>query len=207
MRIKETIVVEGRDDEAAVLAAVHANVICTHGYGIRQDILDVIKTACDSVGIIIFTDPDHAGLKIRERLLKSFPDAKQAFLTREQAEKDGDIGIENARPEDILKALRAAGCTFEDDLRTVGKSVTEDAFSRGGMAEDCGGREAFVSVTMEDLIGLGLAGRPDSSSLRSKTGAVLGIGSANTKTFLKRLFFMNISLEELVKAVISVKAQ
>ena len=44
-RIKETIVVEGRDDETAVLAAVEANIICTHGYGISQATIDEIKSA------------------------------------------------------------------------------------------------------------------------------------------------------------------
>ena len=189
MRLKETVVVEGRDDEAAVLAAVSANVICTHGYGIRPETIDVIRTAYETTGIIIFTDPDHAGLKIRERLLKPFPDAKQAFLTWTQAEKDGDIGIENAKPDAILNALRAAGGTLSEDA------------SSGGGSERSYGYVNHVSVTMEDLIRLGLAGSPDSSYLRSKAGAALGIGSANSKTFLKRLLFMDISLEDLVNAV------
>ena len=31
IRIRETVVVEGRDDESAVLRAVDAGVLCTHG--------------------------------------------------------------------------------------------------------------------------------------------------------------------------------
>ncbi len=185
VRIKETIVVEGKDDESAVLAAVSANVICTHGYGIRQQTLDLIKKAYDTVGIVIFTDPDHAGLRIRERLLRDFPNARQAFLTREQAEKDGDIGVENARPESVIRALSAAGCQFE------GSSAdnSEDADP-----------VCFTPVTMKDMTELGLAGGKDSARLRSKAGAALGIGSANCATFLKRLSFMNIGLEDLIKA-------
>ena len=190
MKIKETVVVEGRDDESAVLAAVSANTICTHGYGIRPEVLDIIRTAYETVGIIIFTDPDHAGLKIRERLLKLFPDAKQAFLTREQAEKDGDIGIENAKPEAILNALQAAGGTFSEGLFCRFSSCTED----------------IKHVTMEDMIKLGLAGSSGSSALRAKVGAILGTGSANSKTFLKRLDFMNISLEKLTDAVNSLSS-
>ena len=184
-RIIETVVVEGRDDQSAVLAAAEVNVICTHGYGINRKTLDLIGSAAENTGIIIFTDPDHAGRRIRERLTKLFPGAGQAFLTPEQAEKDGDIGIENASPEDILRALSAAGCTF------CGAGVS--------------GRKAALSesspVTMEDLIALGLAGSPKSSSLRQKTGGILGIGSANSKTFLKRLSFFGIDLTELEDAV------
>ena len=47
-RIKETIVVEGRDDQRAVLAAVDANIICTHGYGISASTLDAIVKANES---------------------------------------------------------------------------------------------------------------------------------------------------------------
>ncbi|MCQ2553838.1 MAG: ribonuclease M5, partial [Clostridia bacterium] len=60
MNIKETIVVEGKDDETAVLAAVDANIIITHGYGIRPQTIELIKKAYETTGIIIFTDPDHA---------------------------------------------------------------------------------------------------------------------------------------------------
>ena len=52
MTLKETVVVEGRDDESAVLAAVSANVITTHGYGIRPEKLELIKPAYDSCGIV-----------------------------------------------------------------------------------------------------------------------------------------------------------
>ena len=186
MKIRETVVVEGRDDEAAVLRALDANVICTHGYGITQETLELTAAAYGRTGIVIFTDPDHAGLRIRERLTKLFPDAKQAFLTKAQAEKDGDIGIENASPEDIVRALAACGCCiFEGDQ------------APDSMRPD---KEAGRAVTMEDLIFLGLAGGPGSAEKRGAVGGALGIGSANSKTFLKRMNYMGIGLEELEKA-------
>jgi len=168
-RILETIVVEGRDDKAAVLRAVDANIICTHGYGLSKSTLAEIAKAGESCGIIVFTDPDHAGLSIREKVLSVCPNAKQAFLTKEQAYKDGDIGIENATPESIIAALKAASA------------------STGG----------FNRYTMADLDRLGLVGLADSSKRRDELGAKLGIGSGNAKTFLKKLNFMNIDPEEL----------
>ncbi len=179
-RILQTIVVEGRDDMSAVLAAADANVIWTNGYGIRPETLDLISAAYEKTGIVIFTDPDHAGRQIRERLTELFPQAKQAHLTQSQAEKDGDIGIENASPDGILKALAAAGCLEDGSIPSVAKG--------------------HAPVTMEDLISLGLAGTDCSSQKRAAAGAALGIGTANSKTFLKRLAFMDIGLEELRKA-------
>lgn len=175
MTLKQTVVVEGRDDASAVLAAVSANVITTHGYGIRQETLDLIKTAYETCGIVIFTDPDHAGRKIRERLTALFPDARQAYLSEDQAERAGDIGVENASPEDIIRALQAAGC---------GEGR---AFEAGGTA----------AVTMDDMMRLGLAGGPESSGKRVRAGGRLGIGSPNAGTFLRRLNYLGIGLERL----------
>ena len=169
-RIKETIVVEGKDDKAAVLAAVDANVICTHGYGISEATFKLIKNAYEKTGIIVFTDPDHAGQKIRERVLAVCPNAKQAFLTKGEACKAGDIGIENAAPGAILKALGSAAAEISDSSNRF---------------------------TMEDMESLGLIGRPDSAARRAELGKKLGIGCANAKTFLKRLNFMNINPEDL----------
>ena len=174
INIKETIVVEGKDDRSAVLAAVDANIICTSGYGMNDKIIDSIRAAYQGPGIIIFTDPDHAGRKIRERLTGLFPGAKHAYLTQLEAEKQGDIGIENAKPESIIKALMNAHAEeFEGD----------------------------AVISMDDLVSLGLAGASESAKKRELAGAALGIGYANTKTFLKRLRFMGIDILTLEKAV------
>ncbi|MDD4286642.1 MAG: toprim domain-containing protein, partial [Eubacteriales bacterium] len=112
--IKQVIVVEGRDDEAAVLRAVQATTIATHGYGIRGETLELIGKAYREQGIILFTDPDHAGREIRRRLTRLFPGAGQAYLTVEEAEKNGDIGIENADAASIRSALDAAGAARKE---------------------------------------------------------------------------------------------
>ena len=99
MIVKEIIVVEGRDDTAAIKRAVDANTIETHGFGIRKETWDLIEKAYNEKGIIIFTDPDFAGNEIRRKLTEKFPKAGQAYLSRRDATKSGDIGIENAEPE------------------------------------------------------------------------------------------------------------
>ena len=81
-RIHEVIVVEGRDDIDAVGKAVDADIIATHGYGIRQETIDRIRHAYETRGIIILTDPDHAGQRIRQRLTELFPDVCRLHMTR-----------------------------------------------------------------------------------------------------------------------------
>lgn len=179
LQIRETIVVEGRDDEAAVLRAVKAGVLCTHGWGLPQENLNAIRSAYERQGIIILTDPDHAGRKIRERLTALFPDAKQAYLVPEDAEKVRggvcvDIGVENASPGAIRRAL------------TLAKAEP------AARSEETPGPE--------DLAALGLTGRPDSAQRRSLLGRELGIGACNAKTFCRRLRAFGITREELAAA-------
>ena len=65
MKIKEIIVVEGRDDTAAVKRAVDGQTIQTHGYGIKKETWQLIEKAYNEKGIIIFTDPDYAGVEMK----------------------------------------------------------------------------------------------------------------------------------------------
>lgn len=171
--IKEAIVVEGRDDTAAINRAVKAMTIETHGFGMPAHIWPMIEKAYKNQGIIVFTDPDYAGEKIRRKVVEKFPQCKQAFLPKGKALKDGDIGVENAKPEDIIEALENAHCTAEN------KEGQEDTF------------------TKEDLFAYGLVGMDDSKDKRERLGNLLSIGYGNSKTFLKKLNQFNITKEEL----------
>ncbi|MCI2061551.1 MAG: ribonuclease M5 [Eubacteriaceae bacterium] len=169
MKIKEVIVVEGRDDTAAVRRALDTDTIETHGFGISDATWEMLEKAYSTRGLIIFTDPDHAGETIRSRLTERFPDARQAFLPRDEAEKKGDIGIENAGPEAILEALAKARAT-----KTEGAPVFD----------------------MKDMYAAGLAGGAGSSARRRELGKALGIGYGNAAGFLRKLNDYGITKEE-----------
>jgi len=174
MKIKEFIVVEGKDDTAAIKKSVDAITIETHGYGISESTWKLIEKAYQEKGIIVFTDPDYAGEQIRKRILARFPDAKEAFLDRTDATKKRDIGIENASPESIREALSKAKCSVD----------TQD-----------------ISFTIDDMFDTGLLGQPDSSARRKALGKKLGIGYANGKSFVQRLNKFGITKEEFIKAL------
>ena len=172
-KIDEIIIVEGRDDTAAIRQSVDAVTIETHGYGIRPSTWEVIDKAYESKGVIIFTDPDTAGEQIRKRLAERYPKAKHAFLERSLAEKDGDIGIENATPESIIEALEKARAS---------------AFASG---------EREGKFTPADMFRWGLSGSPGAAERRSALAGKLGIGMAGSKTFLRRLNYFGITREEI----------
>ncbi|MCC0685026.1 ribonuclease M5 [Clostridioides sp. ZZV15-6383] len=172
--IKEIIVVEGRDDVTAVKRAIDAELITTGGFGFPKGVMERIKAANERRGVIIFTDPDFAGEKIRKKIASEVPGCKHAFLPREEARKDGDIGIENATPQSIISAL--------NKVRT----------------ENTEKREEFKQV---DLIRNGLIGNEEASFRRDALGKILGIGYGNAKQFLNRLNNYGVEREEFIDAL------
>jgi ribonuclease M5 len=172
--IKEIIVVEGKDDTAAIRRAVEADTIETGGSAIGAAVLKRIALAMERRGVIIFTDPDHAGERIRKIVAAKIPGCKHAFITRQQAEYNGDIGVENATAETIQEALA--------NLKTE---------YQGAVAE----------LTMTDLMEAGLINHAEAASRRLEVGKLLGIGYCNGKQFFKRCAMFQISREEFEAAV------
>ncbi len=178
LSIKEVIVVEGRDDETAVKRAVSAEIIITHGFGIKKSTFKRIEDAAKRCGVIIFTDPDYAGEQIRKRISKRVKNCKHAFLSREDATKDDDIGIENASPESIIDALSKVH-TIMDENR--------------------------CEFSISDLVNDGLSGFSGSLQKRDELGRILGIGYGNAKQLVSRLNHYGITREEYNGAIAKIK--
>lgn len=172
--IKEVIVVEGRDDIAAVKKAVDAEMIAVGGFGINAKVIARIKEAQKRKGVIVFTDPDFAGEKIRSIISKRVKGVRHAYISQEDGFKDGDIGVENATPEVIIKALENAKVTLEDKVEFY---------------------------NMQDMYHFKLAGNPDSKKRRIILGKELGIGYGNAAQIVTRLNNYGISKEEFIKAI------
>lgn len=172
-KIKEIIVVEGRDDITAVKAAVDAEVLQVNGFAVKKNI-EKIRTAYEKNGIIVLTDPDNAGLRIRRFIQENFPKAKHAYINRSEGTKDGDIGVENASSEAILKALEKARFEIYDN------------------------KEIF---TFDLLMKYNLVGHSNSKILREKLGKKLGLGYSNGKQLLSKLNRYSITMEEFLEAV------
>lgn len=172
--IKEVIVVEGKQDIAAVKRAVDAECIATEGFNLSPRTLEKLAQAEAKRGLIILTDPDGAGERIRKFLSRKFPKAKHAFVPLKEAAANNDIGIEEASPEAIIKAL---------------KKVRVHNWSPTG------------EFTPQDIFSAGLNGRADAALRRAKIGERLGIGYANAKLFLYRLNHYGVTRQDFEQAV------
>ena len=80
--LKEVLVVEGKMDTVAIKRALEADTIETGGFTLAPYTLRQIEAAYKKRGIIILTDPDGAGERIRRFLTQRFPEAGPLYLKR-----------------------------------------------------------------------------------------------------------------------------
>ncbi|PLT27760.1 ribonuclease M5 [Peribacillus deserti] len=182
MKIQEIIVVEGKDDTVAIKRAVSADTIETNGSAVSQSVIDQIKLAQATRGVIVFTDPDFPGEKIRHTITQQIPDCKHAFLSKEKARpKNGKgIGVEHASPESIREALKEAHLMSE---------------------------QASSDISQQDLLEAGLIGGSGSKERRERLGQILSIGYTNGKQLSKRLQMFQISRDVFIDAIMQIKQE
>lgn len=209
IKIKEAIIVEGRDDEARVKQAIDAMIIVTHGFGIKEETWKLIDKAYREKGVIIFTDPDHAGEMIRRKIEKRCPDALHANLSREKARKNNDIGVENSSSEDILTAIMSAKSKKND---TQGKSLLANKSQTKNQLENHAENElesqlsnnlqSESPLSPEDIYALGICGGEGAKIRRERLCDKLGIGYTNAKGFIKRANDFGISKKDIMEALL-----
>ncbi|MDO5078297.1 MAG: ribonuclease M5 [Streptococcus minor] len=176
IKIQEVLVVEGKDDTANLHRFYEVDTYETRGSAINEDDLERIAKLNDLRGVIVFTDPDYNGERIRKIIMQAVPTAKHAFLKQEEAtpkskSRGRSLGIEHASFEDLQKALSSILGTYDD--------------------------ENNFDITKSDLIRLGLLMGADSRQRREFLGENLRIGYSNGKQLLKRLELFGIRLAEV----------
>lgn len=173
-RIKEVIVVEGKNDTARLKRIFTCDTIETGGSGLDTRTLDRIKNAQKRRGVIIFTDPDAPGNRIRDKINKKVPGCKNAFIEKNKAKTTKKIGIEHGEEEAIVTALENL-VTYEESPKEI--------------------------IKVQDLYDLGLIGQEDSYEKRKRVGEALHIGEGSAKTIRNRLNLLGITKEELERVI------
>ncbi|WP_223703296.1 ribonuclease M5 [Sutcliffiella deserti] len=177
MKIKEIIVVEGKDDTVTIKRAVDADTIETGGSAINEEILSRIKHAQNTRGVIVFTDPDYPGEKIRHTIREAVPGCKHAFLPKSLAKgkKGKGIGVEHASVKSIQEALAGLHQEYE---------------------------QVMEPIPFEILVYWGLIAGPSAKKRRERIGEYLNIGYTNGKQLQKRLQMFHITQEQLEEALV-----
>lgn len=104
-KIKEIIVVEGKSDTALLKELFEVDTIETHGLALDKKTLELIKEANKTRGVIVLTDPDFPGKKIRDQIQTVVPNCKHAFVSKKDATGKKKLGIAEANKEAVVLAL------------------------------------------------------------------------------------------------------
>ena len=176
IKIQEVLVVEGKDDTANLRRFYDVDTYETRGSAITDDDLERIEKLNNLRGVIVFTDPDYNGERIRKLIMEAVPTAKHAFLNRGEAApksktKGRSLGVEHASFDDLQKALSSVLGRYDD--------------------------ENHFDITTSDLMRLGLLMGTDSRKRREYLGERLRIGYTNGKQLLKRLELFGVTLSEI----------
>ena len=162
IKINEAVIVEGKYDKIKLSSVFDAVIIVTNGFGIFRDreTLELIRFYAEKTGIIILTDSDSAGRKIRGYIKSAvkkgsvrnvyIPDVFGKEKRKEKPSAEGKLGVEGINVKLILDAFKNAGITASENNspHDIDKTV---------------------------LYELGLSGKPDSKGLRLELQKYLGL--------------------------------
>ena len=117
-KIKEIIVVEGKSDTALLKELFEVDTIETHGLALDKKTLELIKEANKTRGVIVLTDPDFPGKKIRDQIQTVVPNCKHAFVSKKDATGKKKLGIGEANKEAVVLALENM-VSFDVDNQSI----------------------------------------------------------------------------------------
>lgn len=190
IKLKQAVIVEGKYDKIKLSSVIDATIIETNGFRIfsNKETIDLIKALAKTCGIVIMTDSDFAGFKIRNHLNNIIKDGEiyNAYLPdvigkekrKAKVSKEGLLGVEGFSADEILKSLEKAGV-----FNTKISNTTENKI------------EKF------DLYALGLSGSPNSQQKRELLSKKLGIPSHLSPAALLCVLNSLISKQELYELV------
>jgi len=178
MKITQTIIVEGKYDKIKLESVADANIITTDGFRIYNNTQKraLIKSLAEKTGIIILTDSDSAGRRIRNFIKSCAGGAKiiNAYIPR-IAGKEKRKNIPSK--ENIL------------GVEGTEKDLLTDVLKRFAVVENIENnknneREA-EKITKQDFYADGLSGGKDSAKKREYLCDVLNIPYMQSNSLLE----------------------
>lgn len=191
--LQQTVVVEGKYDKIKLSSIIDANIIETGGFHIfkDKDKLKLLRKLSETTGLIIITDSDTAGFKIRNYICGSMDKSKviNVFIPdifgkerrKDKPSAEGKLGVEGVSKEVILNALNNAGVFEKEPI------PKKDPITKVDFVED------------------GLSGGPQSSLLRQKLLKELDLPERMSANTLISTLNNMISREEYKKIVEKIK--
>ncbi len=194
IKINEAVIVEGKYDKIKLSAILDTVIIETDGFAIFKDKEKqrLIRFLAEKRGIIIMTDSDSAGFKIRSFIsgitktdnVKNvyMPDVYGKEKRKTEASKEGKLGVEGMKTEVIISALTRAGVIYAENSKTESREITRTDF-------------------FED----GISGRDNSSEIRKALAKELELPERISASSLLKIINTYLTYDEYKDAVSRVK--
>ena len=153
IHLRQAVVVEGKYDKIRLSALVDGPILVTNGFRIfkNREQLVLLRRLARQDGILILTDSDAAGFKIRNYIKSAVPNGRiyHAYIPeilgkearKDHPSKEGTLGVEGMDLQILAAALQKSGVLFAEGPKKV-------------------------PVTRMDFYENSLSGRPDSSQKR-----------------------------------------
>ena len=180
--MRNVVVCEGYHDADKIKKVMpECECVVTDGSKVKEETIELIKKLSINSNIIIFTDPDYPGERIRKIVSDAVPNAKHAFIKKDICISNNHkkVGVEHASLEDIKASLE----------NLLSSTTNED------------------KITLNDLFDLGLNGKDNSKQIRDQISLKLNIGKPNVKTFLVRINLLGLDYKELEELVCQTKSE
>ena len=185
--LKEIIIVEGRDDVTAVKRVISSEVIPLHGFtGMTKAKIDFLIQLSKTNDLILLTDPDFVGKKLREVISKRIPTIKHAYISRVEGTKDHKDGTKNIRIENASN---------ESILNALSNTINSQTYSK----------DNNYIFTIQDLIDNGLSVGTNAKEKRQKLGSHLHIGYHNSKQLLRILNRLSLPKDKFLEILTQIK--
>lgn len=145
LRVKYPVIVEGRYDKAKLSTLMEGDIIQTDGFRIFSDKnkMGLIRRLAERGGVVILTDSDRAGFRIRGHIAGALPPEKvihvyiPEILGKERRKAkpsaQGTLGVEGMEAEVLREALRKAG-VLEGEEQPPRKAITKGDLYRLGFS-------------------------------------------------------------------------
>lgn len=144
IKIDQAIIVEGKYDKIKLSSIIDGIIIITNGFGIFKDKekLELIRYYARTTGIIILTDSDSAGRKIRGYIkgavqngnIKNvyIPDIFGKEKRKDKPSAEGKLGVEGIDCKTLIRAFENAGITASESDRV--NDITKLTFFENGLS-------------------------------------------------------------------------
>ena len=179
IKLKETVIVEGRYDRIKLSELIASPIIETGGFRVFKDKekQELIRAVAKRRGILVMTDVDSAGFVIRnflrgivpqEQILHAYiPTIKGKEKRKPEASKEGILGVEGIDRDALITSIRNSGAHILSDAGE--KSVGE------GLAPPDSSDSSESSITKMDFFDYGLSGCANAAQNREEVLASLGL--------------------------------